>query len=40
MDANAFTLGFQTLTERKLDFGETMGPQETVTEIITDEDFV
>lgn len=39
-DANAFTLGFQTLVERKLDFGTTMGPQENTIEIITDEDFV
>ena len=37
-DTNAFTLGFQTLTSRKLDFGTTMGPQETVTEIIREED--
>ena len=40
VDSNAFTLGFQTLTERKLDFETTMGPQETVTEIIIDEDFI
>ena len=40
VDSNAFTIGFQTLTERKLDFGATMGPQETVTEIIRDEDFI
>ena len=39
-DANAFTLGFQGLAERKLDFGITMGPQENTIEIITDEDFV
>ena len=38
-DSDAFTLGFQTLTTRKLDFGDTMGPLETVTTIITDEDF-
>jgi len=38
-DSDAFTLGFQTLTTRKLDFGDTMGPLETITTIITDEDF-
>ena len=37
-DPTAFTLGFQTLSERKLDFGATMSPQETVTEIIREED--
>ena len=37
-DTNAFTLGFQTSTSRKLDFGATMGPQETITEIIREED--
>ena len=40
LDESAFTLGFQTLESRKLDFGATMGPQETITEIITDEDFI
>ena len=39
-DSDAFTLGFQTLTTRKLDFGDTMGPLETVTTIITEEDFI
>ena len=38
LDENSFTLGFQTDTARLLDFGAVMGPQETVTEIITDED--
>ena len=37
-DTSAFTLGFQTLIERKLDFETAMGPQETVTEIIREED--
>tara|TARA_R110002020_G_scaffold75347_1_gene191889 strand:- start:431 stop:4786 length:4356 start_codon:yes stop_codon:yes gene_type:complete len=39
-DPSAFTLGFQTLTERKLDFGTTMAPLDTVTTIITDEDLI
>ena len=39
-DSSAFTLGFQTLAARKLDFGTTMGPQETITTIITEEDFI
>ena len=37
-DATAFTLGFQTLEARKLDFGTTMGPADVVTEIIRDVD--
>ena len=39
-DEDAFTLGFQTLTERKLDFGTTMQPLETTTTIITDDDLI
>jgi len=39
-DTSAFTLGFQTLTERKLDFGTTMQPLETTTTIITDDDLI
>ena len=39
-DEDAFTLGFQTLTTRKLDFGDTMGPLESITTIITDEDLI
>jgi len=39
-DPSAFTLGFQTLTERKLDFGTTMAPLDTITTIITDEDLI
>ena len=40
VDTDAFTLGFQTDSERLLDFGATMQPQETITEIIRDEDFI
>ena len=40
VDEDAFVLGFQTLDARKLDFDVTMGPQETVTEIIREEDFI
>ena len=40
MDEDAFTLGFQTLEARKLDFGITMEPLETFTEIIREEDFI
>ena len=39
-DEDAFTLGFQTLATRKLDFGDTMGPLESITTIITDEDLI
>ena len=39
-DANFFTLGFQTLEARKLDFGTTMGPAEVITEIVRDVDLV
>jgi len=39
-DSSAFTLGFQTEEARKLDFGTAMQPLETVTEIITEEDFI
>tara|TARA_R110002167_G_scaffold65864_10_gene186408 strand:- start:1934 stop:13873 length:11940 start_codon:yes stop_codon:yes gene_type:complete len=40
VDADAFTLGFQTNPNRLLDFGTPMQPQETEIEIITDEDLV
>jgi hypothetical protein len=40
VDTDAFTLGFQTDSTRLLDFGATMGPLETVTEILIDEDFI
>ena len=39
-DEDAFTLGFQTLATRKFDFGDTMGPLESITTIITDEDLI
>jgi len=39
-DEGAFTIGFQTLEERKLDFGTTMQPQDTTTTILTDEDLI
>jgi len=39
-DEDAFTIGFQTLEARKLDFGTTMAPLDTVTTIITDEDLI
>jgi len=39
-DATSFTLGFQTLEARKLDFGTTMGPADVVVEIVRDVDLV
>ena len=41
-DASAFTLGFQTDANLLLGFdsNSTMSPQETVTEILTDKDFI
>ena len=39
-DTDAFTLGFQTDSDRLLGFGATMGPLETVTETLIDEDFL
>jgi hypothetical protein len=40
VDTDAFTLGFQTDSDRLLGFGATMGPLETVTETLIDEDFL
>ena len=39
-DTDPFVLGFQTDATRLLDFGATMGPLETVTEIMTDKDLM
>jgi len=39
-ETDAFTLGFQTDSDRLLGFGATMGPLETVTETLIDEDFL
>ena len=39
-ETDAFTLGFQTDTDRLLDFGDTLAPLETITETLIDEDFL